>query len=406
MIFDREQNRFSFASFESDEEEVDPKQHYAELVADVKSMMAKIKKAPIENFPGFLLEPVQNDFTDEGFDDNHQYINMGLGHIEVENGTEIMQPIYRLRNRYKNYFDYIDALDVWQRYHDFIEDTYGSFDFFAEMVEQGTISFPLKRKPKLKNPKKNKHLLEIDVPISRINREDGLTDEQIKELGEEMPEQIEIYEDYYEYITYLAEYNRKEERRLERENRIRNYRKTSAVGTPDQNAITEYLSDIIPENNYGISSRPLSDDIEAFHQYDGYDEDLKKDLMGLRNKISMDSDWGVICSYGGDRDTYEVYSALASAGYDVRGMVDSSTMDRKAVKLIESVAPDIDTDQSSKKNKKLKKKRKKAEKIIYERMSANETARNILTRNRVSFNADDNIMSFTLKDIMNPNGGM
>ena len=170
--------------------------------------------------------------------------------------------------------------------------------------------------------------------------------------------------------------------------------------------MTEYLSDIIPENNYGISSRPLSDDIEAFHQYDGYDEDLKKDLMGLRNKISMDSDWGVICSYGGDRDTYEVYSALASAGYDVRGMVDSSTMDRKAVKLIESVAPDIDTDQSSKKNKKLKKKRKKAEKIMYERMSANETARNILTRNRVSFNADDNIMSFTLKDIMNPNGGM
>ena len=407
MIFDREQNRFSFASFEMDEDEVDPKQHYADLVADVKSMIAKIKKAPIENFPGFLTEPVQNDFTDDEYDDQHKYIDMGLGHVEMENGTEIMQSISHLRNRYKNYFDYIDALDVWQRYHDFIEDTHGSFDFFAEMVEQGNISFPLKRKPKLKNAKKNKYLLEIDVPISRINREDGLTDEQIKELGDEMPEQLEIYEDYYEYITFLSKYNRKEEERLQRENRIRNYRKTSAIGSPEQNAIMDYLSGSISENNYGIShNRPLSDDVEAFHDYDGYNEDMKKDLMGLRNKISMDSDWGVICSYGGDRDTYEVYSALANAGYDVRGMVESSTMDRKAVKLIEKAAPMMDDDLPLKKRKKLKKQRKKTEQSVIDRLYANESARNILTKNRVSFDADDNIMSFTLKDIMNPNGGV
>ena len=106
MIFDRDQNKFSFASFELDEDEIDPKQHYNDLVEDVKSMMIKIRNAPDENFPGFLWEPVQNDFTDEGFEDTHKYIDMGLGDVEVENGTEIMQSICRLRNRYKNYFDY------------------------------------------------------------------------------------------------------------------------------------------------------------------------------------------------------------------------------------------------------------------------------------------------------------
>ena len=407
MIFDRDQNKFSFASFELDEDEIDPKQHYNDLVADVKSMMAKVYKAPDENFPGFLWEPVQNDFTDEGFEDNHKYIDMGLGDVEEENGTEIMQSICRLRNRYKNYFDYIDALDIWQRYYDFVEDTYGSFDFFAEMVEQGNISFPLKRKPKLKNAKKNRHLLEINVPISRINREDGLTDEQIKELGEELPEQLEIYEDYYEYITQLAKFNKKEEQRMERESRVRNYRKTSAIGTPEANAIMDYLSGNISQDNYGISrNRPLADDIVAFHEYDGYDEDLKRDLMGLRKEIKMDPDYKILCEYGQDRDTFEVYSALASAGYDVKGMVDSSTMDRKAVKLIQKAAPTMMEDLSPKKRKKMEKRRKKKDKELTERLYANEVVRNTLTKNRISFDAEENMMSFTLKDIMNPDGVM
>ena len=87
-------------------------------------------------------------------------------------------------------------------------------------------------------------------------------------------------------------------------------------------------------------------------------------------------------------------------------MVESSTMDRKAVKLIEKAAPMMDDDLPLKKRKKLKKQRKKTEQSVIDRLYANESARNILTKNRVSFDADDNIMSFTLKDIMNPNGGV
>ena len=42
----------------------------------------------------------------------------------------------------------------------------------------------------------------------------------------------------------------------------------------------------------------------------------------------------------------------------------------------------------------------KEERELYESLSANESVRNILTKNRVSFNADDSMLSFTLKDIM------
>ena len=401
MIFDPESNQISFACDDEENEEIDPREHYNELVNDVKNMMRKIHKAPNENFPGFLWEPVQNDFSDEYSIDKHTYIDMGLGKVEFNNGGEIMDSIRDLKNRYKDYFEYIDALDRWKQYYNFIEDTYGNFDFFADMAINGGTSIPFKRKPKLKNAKKNKYLLEINVPISRIDREDGLTDDQIKELGDGLPDQIEIYEDYYEYITLLADFNKKEEKRLQRENRIRNYRKTSSVGTPDSDAFMAYINGEVSSSNYGasINRRPLSDDIEAFHEYDGLDEDLKRDAMGLRNKPVMDMSYGVLMETGQTKDEIEVYTELAKAGYEVGIMMKKSNMDRKAVKMI-TRSVGIEDDVSPKKAKKLKKKRMKEERKLYESLSANESVRNILTKNRVSFNAEDSMLSFTLKDIM------
>lgn len=401
MIFDPESRQISFACDDEEEEEVDPREHYNQLVDDIKNMMRKIHKSPNENFPDFLLEPVQNDFSDEYSIDKHTYIDMGLGKIEVNNGGEIMDSIRDLKNRYKDYFEYIDALDRWKQYYNFIEDTYGNFDFFADMAINGGTTIPFKRKPKLKNAKKNKYLLEINVPISRIDREDGLTDDQIKELGDELPDQIEIYEDYYEYITLLADFNKKEEKRLQRENRIRNYRKTSSVGTPDSDAFMAYINGEVSSSNYGasINRRPLSDDIEAFHEYDGLDEDLKRDAMGLRNKPVMDMSYGVLMETGQTKDEIEVYTELAKAGYEVGIMMKKSNMDRKAVKMI-TRSVGIEDDVSPKKAKKLKKKRMKEERKLYESLSANESVRNILTKNRVSFNAEDSMLSFTLKDIM------
>lgn len=401
MIFDPESRQISFACDNEEEEEVDPREHYNQLVDDITNMMRKIHKSPNENFPDFLWEPVQNDFSDEYSIDNHIYIDMGLGKIEVNNGGEIMDSIRDLKNRYKDYFEYIDALDRWKQYYNFIEDTYGNFDFFADMAINGGTTIPFKRKPKLKNAKKNKYLLEINVPISRIDREDGLTDDQIKELGDELPDQIEIYEDYYEYITLLADFNKKEEKRLQRENRIRNYRKTSSVGTPDSDAFMAYINGEVSSSNYGasINRRPLSDDIEAFHEYDGLDEDLKRDAMGLRNKPVMDMSYGVLMETGQTKDEIEVYTELAKAGYEVGIMMKKSNMDRKAVKMITRSAG-IEDDVSPKKAKKLKKKRMKEERKLYESLSANESVRNILTKNRVSFNVEDSMLSFTLKDIM------
>ena len=102
---------------------------------------------------------------------------------------------------------------------------------------------------------------------------------------------------------------------------------------------------------------------------------------------------------GQTQDEMDVYTELAKAGYDVGIMMKKSNMDRKAVKMITRSAG-LEEDISPKKAKKLKKKRMKEERKLYESLSSNESVRSILTKNRVSFNADDSMLSFTLKDIM------
>lgn len=402
MIFNPDTNQVTFACFDEEDEstEVNAAQHYIDLVTEMRALMKRIKATPNERFPEFLWEPSQNDFSQDGFNDNHSYIVMGLGKIQVENGTEIMKSVSQMTNRYKNYFDYIDALEIWQRYYDFIVETYGSFKFFEELVESGDVAFPLKKRPKLKNAKANKHLLEINVPVSRIDRSQGVSDEVLSKLGSEMPNQLIIYEDYYEYTEYLAKFNRAEELRLQRNSRIKGFRKVSSVGTPESEAILDYLSgELSTAINYGTArNRPLSDDIEAFHEYDGYGEELKNELLGLRSSIKIDPNYGCLVETGHMDDAMDVYKELATAGWDVGQIIQNSSMDKKSVKLITN-AIGLDSEVSGKKAKKLKKKRMKAERKLYEHLESDENVRNILTKNKVSFDPEDNMITFTMKDV-------
>lgn len=391
-----------YLGYNDDEDDhIDPKQHYAELVEDARTMMKRVMRTPKEAFPEFLWDPGQNDFTDEGFVDNHLYIEIGLGRIEKKNGVAIMQAASHLKSRYKNYFDYIDALAVWQDYREFIEDIYGDFRCFSEMVEAGQVNYPLKNKPKLKNAKKNRHLLEIKVPISRINPDEIFTDEQFKQLGDAMGPQIEIYDDYYEWMDICSEINVKEEQRIRRKERIRNYRKTSAFGDFELNTINKYLSgDGFMIYNDGITYRPLSEDLEAMHEFDGLNEDLKRDAMGLRHKSYVNPEYKIITETGQTEDEVDVYSTLAANGWDINGMLSSATMDKKSMKAIRRAIPGLEEEMSPKKAKKLKKRRKRYERVLYETLSANEEVRNIMTKNRITFSPEDNMLSFTIDNAL------
>lgn len=402
MIFNSDTKQISFVDFDDETEEVDERQHYLDLVSDVKKMMAKIKNTPNENFPSFLWEPAQNNFTDEGNIDYHRYISMGLGKFHVENGSEILRAINKVKNSYKNYFKYIDALEVYRRYYDFVEETYGSFDMLINLSKDGLTNFPIRRKPKLKGGKKSRrHLLEIKVPVSRIDRSQGLSDAQIAQLASELPDQIDVYEDYYEYVNYLSAFNRKEELRLQKVNRVKGFRKTSSVTTNENTAIMDYLTGGDSSiNQFGaIGSRPLSDDIEAFHAYDDYNDnpDLKKYYMGLRD-YKIDPDLGILVDSLRDDDSMELYETLANNGYNVGIILDNSTMSKKAVKMIKDNIYSPDENISAKKAKKLKKKREKANKKLYGALSANESVRDILTKNRVHFDVNEQMFSFTSKD--------
>ena len=404
MIFDPETRHISFACEDDEDEEevVDPRQHYLELVDDARDVMRRVMRTPNENFPDFLWEPSHNEFNNELAENPKRYIEMGTGKIEVINAGEIIRSIRGLKNKYKDYFDYIDALDVWNRYCYWIETEFGDFEFFKELVKSGSTAVPYKRKPKLANKAGNKYLKNITVPISRINREEGLSDEAFAEICRNLPDQLEVYEDYYEYITLLEDFNKKEEVRMQRENRIRNYRKTTSIGTPEADAVMRYLSGDRNVDNYGQSAfnRPLTEEIEYFHEYDGYDEELKKDLMGLRQSAYIDPNTGIWMQTNREKDSIDVFSEMAKNGWDVGAAMESSDMSKSAKKMIRRNAGFSEEEMSPKKAKKLRKKRRKNNQKLYESLSANEGVRDLLTKNRVSFDPDENMISFTLSDIM------
>lgn len=405
MIFEHNPNEVKYMD-EEDEEEVNPREHYQELVEDTSKVLKRVKITPNDNFPEFLWTPVQNDFTEDNIPDNHNYIDIGLGKIDIGTDQEIVESIRGLRNRYKDYFQYLDALEVWYRYYDYIEQYFGSFDIFMELVQSGETVIPFKRKPKLKSAKKNKYLVNLTVPISRINREDGLTDTQIAELASEMPDQLDVYEDYYEYSNYLAKFNASEERRLAREYRMRNYRRTKSTGNTDADLLCKYINTIESSSsrNAGMYNKPLSDDLDIAHEYDEYNEDVREYLLGLNmnRKIYIDPNYQIFREIGNEKNQNEIdlYTAMYEAGYDISTFAKNSSTDRKAVKMITKQIMQNDPNISAKKAKKLKKKRLKAEKKLNDVLYANEEVRNILTKNKVSFDPEENMLSFTMKDLM------
>lgn len=399
MVFDSDNKQITFAAFDDEEEEiVDETQHYRDLVTEMRMIMKRIKITPNENFPEFLWNPNQNDFSEGQFRDTHMYLKMGLGMIEVENGAEIMRSVSQMNTRKKDYFDYVDSLEIWERYYDFIVETYGSFKTFVEMVDNGETELPLVKKPKLKKAKKNRHLLELKVPVSRIDRSLGVSDEMLKQLGSELPDQFELYEDYEEYSKYLHKYNKKEEHRLQRKSRMGGFYKVTSVSNNDD-AILEYLSNPSKISDNGIpKTRGLCEDVEIMHEYDGYPEDIKERMLGLHRTVVIDQTYGHLRETSTHDNDMDVLTALNEGGWDVGGIIQNSGMDKKAKKMYSSEFGCLE-EVSPKKAKKMKKKREKAERVLYDTLSSNESIRNILSKNRVEFDAAENMITFTSKDV-------
>ena len=116
--------------------------------------LEQIASKPDEAYPDYLFAPLTNDF---GID----YYNLGT--IE----DPMVSKARNLRRKYSNYFAYIDALEVYNDYKQYLIDKYGSWGVVKASMKIGTIDDFIPAKPKLKSKKINKEMLRSGITPSR-----------------------------------------------------------------------------------------------------------------------------------------------------------------------------------------------------------------------------------------------
>lgn len=398
-------SEYTFAEFDSDDDEEEREERQSEMEQEVAETLVKAESRTNDSLPAFLWTPILNDF-----DDGFLYIKRGSSHI-----NEVVSALMNLPNKFRDYYEYIDALALWNEYKAWIEEEYGSWEGFIEASEEGLTTVPVKIEPQLKKTEGNRALRKVKVALSRFNPDEAASSDEIRDAITRFEDPIELYEDWAEYEKHIKKLNDSAARKNAVQNRIRNmYRVTYRSMDPQMDAITQFLiGDTDPDYSGMMKPKSLADEAMAFHDYDYEDLTIiEGDILNIgraSRSVSIDRPYFIDGTSGiwkkkAEEDEAAFWKALNAAGYDAMGAIDGSSMTKQAKRLAIQKLSEATGEYSERQLKKMKKKRKKAEKNLAARMMADEQIRRELTHNKINFERNDELLSFTMDDILRGDG--
>jgi hypothetical protein len=336
---------------------------------------------PEDRFPSFLNTVLFNDFGE-------RYYEMGIGGDSEEPVFDAMK---RLRRRYNNYFDWVDAMAVWNEYMDIMAAKYGSRRVARKSWALGLIPDIVPAKPKLKGSKKNKEFLSVGfVPSHRVF--EPMDFDALKDLAEELyaiGEDDEIDErDVWKkapkkYRKMLEEMNAKYQGMM----RARGLR-TANARISSANMIMEFYDyakrGYVPEKGKGPKDK------EGFTEYvDRLDLEsrIPKIILDHRDEeVYHDQRGGYMYSVReSDSRLVTILEDMAEKGWDIR--INKSTMSTNAVKMLKSRGL-LHRGSTKKEIKRLKKEQRKADKLINKRRDNDATLTKVLIKNRFDAGAE------------------
>lgn len=388
-------SEYSFAEFNTADDDVAEEERWEEMKQEVAETLAKAAARTNESLPSFLWTPIINPY-----DDGFLYIKRGIDTI-----NEVISAVINRPNKFKDYYEYIDALADWNEYKAFVENEFGSWKAFVEASKQGLTTLPVKIEPQLKKIEGNRALRKVKVALSRFIPEDHASPDEIRAAIENFEEPIELYDDWFEYEFHIKKLNDAAAKRNAVRERVRNmYRVTYASMDPRMDAITQFLRGDTEPDYRGIQRpKSLVDEAIAFHDHDFDDPAIvERDLQAIGRSsaaVYIDSTEGIWRKQE-DAEASEFWSALNAAGYDAFDIIASSGMSKQAKKAAIGTLSMDSGEYSEKQLKKMKKRRKKTEKAMADRLMQDEQVRRTLTHNRINLDRDDELLSFTMDDIL------
>lgn len=345
---------------------------------------------PDDRFPDLLFNPLLNDYEDD-------YYEIGIS------SDPLTLKARGLRKKYADFFDYIDALRIYNEYMDLLVEKYGSMSVIKNSLEVGNMPDIVPSKPKLKNNKKNRQFLKAGVIPSRqmfdITTSEELADAARVEFPDATGDDIDEMENF-------KKVNKKTQRalgtsfeKIASRNR-RNNLYASASSAHGSEMIVEYLNQAA-KGNYDDFGDPTGTNMSVAQIV----EEMRRDReipQALRDaalapatkivngRLVKTAEW----------ETIEIIKQFYDVGIDLtKGL--SKTMDKKAVKMIKRSLGMTDTEPMTQKElKKFKKQSKKEAKLLEKRADHDATLSRVLLGNKVSFDKRGSSLNIRLRDLI------
>lgn len=344
-------------------------------------------------YPDWLFEPFLYDFGDGYYEKS--FVN-----------DELAAMAKKLRRRYNDFFEWMEAMDIYNSYMDVLIEKYGSETLVHRLAEAEMMVEVVPVKPKLKNNKKNRQFLRSGIVPSRSFSETPLTNEEMLAIARQT-----FPNETGQNITdeeLSRDLTKKEKRHLKevQDEMAAVSRRKNLYRTVGNNAGTDFIVEYLNRSKQGIydsSGRYKGDEYEGGISL----ADIVDEMEYVENtppELLEDESANTTTLVNGrlvnkrEFQRMEIYKELYQQGIDIIGHLGRS-MDKKAVKMIRTEIGATEP-MTKKELKKMKRRARKDEEKIARRRDANSLLEETLLGNKLSVTRDSNgNLGLRLKDL-------
>lgn len=356
-----------------------------------EELFEAVKDTDDSLWPDWLFNPAFNDF-----DDNY-YIQSF-----AEDETTMM--VKKLKHRYNDFFEWVDAMSIYNEYMSQMIEKYGSLRVIKNALEVDMMDDPIPSKPKLKNNRKNRQFLRSGTIPSRRDPEIAVSGEEMLaiarqafpgQMGEDVDEELSNEPLPKETKKRLREIQRVIDGEERRRNMYRSIGNNSGT-----DFITAYLNNAMKGiydssgNITGNNDQSLMEIVKEMERIENTRPELLEDESMYKTTVV-----GNRLVRQADLQRTEVYKELYQEGFDILHSLGRSGLDKKSVKMIRSQIGASEP-MTKKELKKMKKRAKKDQARIQRRADASNLLEKTLLGNRLDTRRDsDGNISLRLRDL-------
>lgn len=354
-----------------------------EYLDDLKS----VAEADDDRFPEFLFNFISNDYDED-------YYSRGML------DSALTQKAKRIRRKYNNFFDYYDALEVYNQYMSYLAEKYGSAKIAKALARDGDIDEFVPPKPKLKNSKANRAVIESGLVPSRKVIETISGEDVLQHARKIIPTESSVDAMNSIAPSKPPKEMRKQFKEFSKESQERS--RKNNIYRSGHNAEIDFIIDYINNANSGNYSSSMIKDQdmtiseimdEHYHEIFTLPEILEDEMTATTRTIRNGR-----LTTSKDENLVEIMTMMYDMGVDVFGTYGKS-MNKTSVKMVRNAIGD--GPMTKKEKKEMKKRRKKEEKRLRNKRNNDKFLEQTLLNNRYSFsNNGGNQISLRLSDLI------